>query len=230
MQEQKYSIKTWAKDDQPREKLLSKSPSALSNSELVAILLHHGTRSRSAVDIAKEILNIVKNNVGELGKLSIKDLTKIKGIGTAKAITIMAAMELGRRRHASLSLDKPIIKDSRSVAEYLRALLSDLPHEVLGVLYLNKGNRINHFEVLSEGGITATIADPRRILKRALEENAVKLILCHNHPSGNLSPSRADETLTSKVREAGKLLDIELIDHIIVSATGYFSFADTGMI
>lgn len=230
MQEQKYSIKTWAKDDQPREKLLSKSPSALSNSELIAILLHHGTRSRSAVDIAKEILNIVKNNVGELGKLGFKDLTKIKGIGTAKAITIMAAMELGRRRQASLSMDKPVVKDSKSVAEYLRALLSDLPHEVLGVLYLNKGNRINHFEVLSEGGMTATIADPRRILKRALEENAVKLILCHNHPSGNLSPSRADETLTSKVREAGKLLDIELIDHIIVSTTGYFSFADTGMI
>ncbi|MFT3824829.1 MAG: DNA repair protein RadC [Chitinophagaceae bacterium] len=230
MQEQIYSIKSWAKDDRPREKLLSKGPSTLSDSELIAILIHHGTHEKSAVDIAKEVLYLSSNNLSELGKLTIKDLTRIKGIGSAKAISIMAAMELGRRRQASMSLEKPVVKDSKSVAGYLQALLRDLRNEVLGVLYLNKSNRINHFEVVSEGGITSTIADPRLILKRALEEEAVKIILCHNHPSGNLTPSKADELLTSKIKGAGKLLDIELIDHIIVSTEGYFSFADAGML
>ncbi|MBS1914643.1 MAG: DNA repair protein RadC [Bacteroidetes bacterium] len=230
MQEQKHSIKEWAKDDRPREKLLSKTPMALSDSELIAILINNGTRDKSAVDLAKEVLHLGKNNLSELGKLSVKELTKIKGIGEAKAITIAAAMELGRRRQAVGSLEKPIVKDSREVANYLQAILRDHNHEVFAVVFLNRGNRINHFEIISQGGITGTVADPRIILKKALEEDAVNIILCHNHPSGNLKPSKADEELTFKIREAAKYFDIKVLDHIIVSDEGYFSFADEGIL
>ncbi|MBS1935407.1 MAG: DNA repair protein RadC [Bacteroidetes bacterium] len=230
MQEQKHSIKEWAKDDRPREKLLSKNPMALSDSELIAILINNGTRDKSAVDLAKEVLHLGKNNLSELGKLSVKELTKIKGIGEAKAITIAAAMELGRRRQAVGSLEKPIVKDSREVANYLQAILRDHNHEVFAVVFLNRGNRINHFEIISQGGITGTVADPRIILKKALEEDAVNIILCHNHPSGNLKPSKADEELTFKIREAAKYFDIKVLDHIIVSDEGYFSFADEGIL
>jgi len=230
MQEQKHSIKEWAKDDRPREKLLSKTPMALSDSELIAILINNGTKDKSAVDLAKEVLLLGKNNLSELGKLSVKELTKIKGIGEAKAITIAAAMELGRRRQAIGSLEKPIVKDSREIANYLQAILRDHNHEVFAVVFLNRGNRINHFEIISQGGITATVADPRIILKKALEEDAVNIILCHNHPSGNLRPSRADEELTFKIKEAAKYFDIKVLDHIIVSDEGYFSFADEGIL
>ena len=230
MQEQKHSIKEWAKDDRPREKLLSKTPMALSDSELIAILINNGTKDKSAVDLAKEVLLLGKNNLSELGKLSVKELTKIKGIGEAKAITIAAAMELGRRRQAIGSLEKPIVKDSREIANYLQAILRDHNHEVFAVVFLNRGNRINHFEIISQGGITGTVADPRIILKKALEEDAVNIILCHNHPSGNLRPSRADEELTFKIKEAAKYFDIKVLDHIIVSDEGYFSFADEGIL
>lgn len=230
MQEQKYSIKQWAKDDRPREKLLFNGATTLSDSELLAILIHNGSREKTAVDLAKEILKLSKDNLSELGKLSVKDLMRVKGIGEAKAISIAAALELGRRRQASGTLQKKIITTSNDIAEYLMAKLKDYRHEVFGVMYLNRANKINHFEIVSEGGITGTVADPRIILKKALEEDAVSIILCHNHPSGSLKPSRADEDLTYKIKEAAKYFDIRVLDHMIVSDAGYFSFADEGLL
>lgn len=229
MQENQKSIKNWALDDRPREKLLLKGTEALSNSELLAILIASGTKSKTAVDVAKEILAKAKDNLSDLGKLSIKELTKINGIGEAKAITIAAAMELGRRRQAT-SLQKEIIKTSSDIAHYLQAQLKDKLHEVFAVAFLNRSNKIIHLEIISEGGITGTVADPRIILKKALEHNTVNLVLCHNHPSGSLKPSRADELLTKKIKEAALLLDMTVLDHIIVSEDGYFSFADEGIL
>jgi len=230
MQENKYSIKQWSKDDRPREKLLTTGAENLSNSELLAILIHNGTRQRSAVDLAKDILKLGKDNLVELGKLSVKEMMRIPGIGEAKAIAIVAALELGRRRQASLPPEKVALGSSIETAHFLRVKLKDYHREVFAVMFLNRANKINHFEIISEGGITGTVADPRVILKKALEENAVSIILCHNHPSGSLKPSRADEELTSKIKEAAKFLDIKVMDHIIVSEDGYFSFADEGMI
>lgn len=230
MPEGNYSIKQWAKADRPREKLRNGGAETLSNSELLAILIQNGTRKRSALDLAREILQLGKNNLGQLSRLSIKELMKIKGIGEVKATILAAALELGRRRNAECLLEKPVIKESRDVANYLKVLLQDRSHEVFGVVFLNRANRINHFEIVSEGGITGTVADPRLILKKALEEEAVSLILCHNHPSGNLKPSKADEELTLKIKEASRYFDIRVLDHIIVSDEGWFSFADEGMI
>lgn len=230
MQEEKYSIKNWAMEDRPREKLLNKTATALSDSELLAILLNNGSKDKTAVDLAREILRLGKNNLNELGKLSVKELMKIKGIGEVKAVTIAAALELGRRRQAGSFLGKTVVKDSRDIAAYLQILLKDYKKEVFAVVFLNRANKINHFEIVSEGGITGTVADPRIILKKALEENAVSLILCHNHPSGNLKPSRADEDLTFKIRDAARYFDIKIIDHVIVSEEGYFSFADEGIL
>ena len=230
MQEHKYSIKQWSKDDRPREKLLSAGAENLSNSELLAILIHNGTRQKTAVDLAKEVLKLGKDNLGELGKLSIKELMKIKGIGEAKAITIAAALELGRRRQASAALEKPVIKTSSDIAHYLQTKLKDYRHEVFAILFLNRANKVNHFEIVSEGGITGTVADTRIILRKALEEDAVNIILCHNHPSGSLKPSRADEELTKKIKEAARFFDIAVLDHLIVSEAGYYSFADDGLL
>jgi DNA repair protein RadC len=229
MQAQNYSIKTWAENDRPREKLLSKTPSSLTDSELLAILIGKGTRDKNAVDLAKELLCSVKNNLNELGRLEVHDLLKLNGIGKVKAIIILAALELGRRRHGIPGLDKPVVRDSRQVAGYLRVMLQDQSREVFAVIFLNQANRVNHFELVSQGGITGTVADPRIILRKALETHAVNLILCHNHPSGNLKPSKADEDLTHKIREAARFFDIKVIDHIIVSHEGYFSFADEGL-
>jgi DNA repair protein RadC len=222
------SIKNWAVDDRPREKMLNKGPAALSNSELIAILLNNGSKNKSAVEMAKEILKLGRDNLNELGKLSLKDLKKINGVGEAKSILIAAALELGRRRHAAASLEKPVIRSSRDIAQYLQALLKDFSYEVFAVVFLNRANKINHFEIISRGGITGTVADPRIILKKALEEDATAIVLCHNHPSGNLQPSRADEELTKKIKEAAAYFDIKIIDHIIVSDEGYYSFADEG--
>lgn len=230
MQEQKYSIKQWAKDDRPREKLLFNGAATLSDSELLAILIHNGSREKTAVDLAKDILKLSKDNLSELGKLSVKDLMKIKGIGEAKAISIVAALELGRRRQTSGTLQKKIISTSNDIADYCIAKLKDYRHEVFAVMFLNRANKINHFEIVSEGGITGTVADPRIILKKALDEDAVSIILCHNHPSGSLKPSRADEDLTHKIKEAAKYFDIRVLDHLIVSDDGYFSFADEGIL
>lgn len=230
MQEQNYSIKQWAKDDRPREKLLLKGPQSLSDSELLAILIANGTKNKSALDLAKEVLNLGKNHLPDLGKLSVKEFMKVKGIGEAKAITIVAALEIGRRRQAMASREKTVVTSSSDVAIYLQTLLKDHRHEVFAVLFLNRANKINHFQIISEGGITGTVADPRIILKRALEEDAVSLILCHNHPSGSLKPSRADEELTQKIKEAAKYFDIKVLDHLIVSDDGYYSFADEGLL
>jgi DNA repair protein RadC len=230
MQEHKYSIKEWAKDDRPREKLLFQGAENLSNSELLAILIHNGNREKTAVDLAKEVLRLGKDNLGELGRLSVKDLMKIKGIGEAKAICIAAALELGRRRQSAMSLQKTAVSSSADIAQYLQTKFSDYRHEVFAVLFLNRANKINHFEIVSEGGITGTVADPRIILRKALEEDAVNIILCHNHPSGSLKPSRADEQLTIKIKEAARFFDITVIDHIIVSGDGYYSFADEGIL
>jgi DNA repair protein RadC len=230
MQAQNYSIKNWAKDDRPREKLLSKGPSVLSNAELIAILINNGNRERTALELAQEVLKQGKDNLVELGKLSAREIMKIKGIGAAKAITIIAALELGRRRQAHLAREKAIVSSSMDVAAYLQILLRDYKHEVFGVLFLNRANKVNHFEIISQGGITGTVADPRIILKKALEEDAVSLILCHNHPSGSLKPSRADEDLTYKIKEAAKYFDIKVLDHLIVGDEGYYSFADEGIL
>jgi DNA repair protein RadC len=230
MQEQNYSIKQWAKDDRPREKLLLKGPQSLSDSELLAILIAIGTRKKSALDLAKEILALGKNHLPDLGKLTVKEFMQVKGIGEAKAITIVAALEIGRRRQAMASREKSVVTSSSDVAIYLQTLLKDHRHEVFAVLFLNRANKINHFQIISEGGITGTVADPRIILKKALEEDAVSLILCHNHPSGSLKPSRADEELTQKIKEAAKYFDIKVLDHLIVSDDGYYSFADEGLL
>ncbi len=230
MQAHKYSIKDWAEDDRPREKLLRKSPMVLSDSELLAILINNGSRQKTAVDLAKEILQLGKNNLNELGRLSIKDFMAIKGIGEAKAITIAAALELGRRRQAAAFLEKPRITSTGDMASYLQTMLGDYQHEVFAVIFLNQANRINHFEIISKGGITGTVADPRIILKKALQEEAVSIVLCHNHPSGSLRPSRADEELTQKIKHAARFFDIKVLDHIIVSNEGFFSFAEDGIL
>jgi DNA repair protein RadC len=224
------SIKNWAIDDRPREKLLIKGAAVLSDSELLAILINTGSKEKSAVELAKEVLVLGKNNLNELGKLSVNDLMAIKGIGEAKAITLAAALELGRRRQATASLLKTSIKSSNDIADYLKATLKDYAYEIFAVVYLNRSNKINHFEIISKGGITGTVADPRIILKKALEEDATAIVLCHNHPSGNLKPSKADEDLTQKIKEAAKYFDIKIMDHIIVSEEGYYSFADMGYI
>jgi DNA repair protein RadC len=230
MQEQKYSIKEWAKDDRPREKLLLKGAGVLSNSELLAILISNGTREKSALEVAQDLLRAGKDNLNDLGKLSVKELMKVKGIGEAKAISIVAAMELGRRRQATATREKAVVTSSTDVADYLQILLKDYKHEVFAVLFLNRSNKINLFQIISEGGITGTVADPRIILKKALEEDAVSIILCHNHPSGSLKPSKADEELTFKIKEAAKYFDIKVLDHLIVSEDGYYSFADEGIL
>lgn len=230
MQEQNYPIKKWAKDDRPREKLRSRGATFLTDSELLAILIRNGTHKRTAVDLAKDLLALGKNSLPELGRLSVNELTKVSGIGEAKAISISAALELGRRREGSVSPEKLTVKNSKEIATYIQSLLRDLRNEVFGVVFLNRANRVKHCEVISVGGITGTVADPRIIFKKALAEDAVALILFHNHPSGNLQPSRADEELTIKITQAAKLFDIRILDHIIVSEEGYFSFADEGLI
>ncbi len=223
------SIKNWSEDDRPREKMLLKGKDALSYAELIAIIINNGTQEQSALDVSRNLLNAVDNDLGKLSKMSVKEILclKIKGIGNAKAIAIAAALELGLRRDV---FQKKItrIQKSTDVAAYLKSQLQYKKHEVFAVLYLNRANKINHFEIVSEGGITGTVADPRIIFKKALEHDAVNIILCHNHPSGNLRPSYADEELTKKLSEAARHLDIHVMDHIIVSDEGHFSFADEG--
>jgi DNA repair protein RadC len=225
------SIKNWAEDDRPREKMLLKGIETLSNAELLAILINNGTRDKSAVDVAKELLTVIDNDLQQLGKLSIKEILKlkVKGIGEAKAISIAAALELGIRRDVA-SKKKDVVLHSKDIADFLRAKLQYKKHEVFALIFLTRSNKINHYEIVSEGGITGTVADPRIIIKKALAHDAVSIILCHNHPSGSVKPSRQDEELTNKIKEAAKFFDIKVIDHIIVSEEGYFSFADEGII
>src|SRR3954466_2244131 len=225
------SIKNWAQDDRPREKMMLKGIESLSNAELIAILINNGTKDKSALDVSKELLSAANNDLQQLGKLSVKEILKlkVKGIGEAKAIAIAAALELGVRRDASFK-KKDVVMHSKDIAEFLKAKLQYKKHEVFAVIFLNRSNKINHFEIVSEGGITGTVADPRIILKKALSHDAVNIILCHNHPSGSLKPSRADEELTNKIKEAAKYFDIKVLDHLIVSDDGYYSFADEGIL
>lgn len=226
----KNTIKQWAKDDRPREKLIELGADKLSNSELLAILIHNGTPKRSALDLARDILKLGNDSLNELGRLTLKELTKVKGIGEAKAVTIAAALELGRRRQAGGILQKNMVRTSKDIAHYLQERFKDHKREVFAVIFMNQASKILGLEIISEGGITGTVADPRIILRKALEKDAVRLVLCHNHPSGSLKPSQADEFLTQKLKEAAKLMDITVMDHIIVSDEGYFSFADEGLI
>lgn len=227
---QQSTIKNWPTDERPREKLLNQGASFLSNSELLAILINNGNREKSALQLAKEILRLGEDNLNELGKLSFTDLKIVKGIGDAKAVIILAALELGRRRQVSGVLERTTIRSSREIADYLRTKLKDFEYELFAVIFLNRANKIKHFEIVSRGGITGTVADPRLILKKAVDTQATSLILSHNHPSGNLRPSRADEELTQKIKTAATYFDIQVLDHIIVSDEGYFSFADEGIL
>lgn len=224
------SIKNWAEDDRPREKLLLKGQRVLSDSELLAIIMGSGSREESAVDLAKRILDSVENNWNNLSKLSVKDLCKFKGVGEAKAISIMTALEIGRRRAAQGLLEKPRIGTSRDGFILLQSLIGDANVEEFWVLYLNQGNFIMRKEQISKGGISQTSVDVRIIMKIALEEMATSIILAHNHPSGNLSPSQADKKLTRKIKDAATTLDIDVLDHLIVTQKSYFSFADEGIL
>ncbi len=222
----KLSIKNWAEADRPREKLLEKGRQALSDAELIAILLGSGTKDLSAVELAKKILHQTGNDLNKLGKLSIKELMQHKGIGEAKAISIAAAMELGRRRKESENKQQTIVKSSKDAYEFISPYLSDLHHEEFWAIYLSRNNTVIYHSKISQGGISATIADIRIILKTAIEHLASGIIICHNHPSGNIMPSDSDISLTQKVKEAAKLMDINLLDHIIFADKSYYSFAD----
>ena len=223
------SIKNWAEDDKPREKLTSKGRENLSNAELLGILIGNGTRNKSAVDLARDILQLAQNDLAKLATLSVKDLCKVNGIGPAKAITIIAAIELGGRRKQALEATK-FISSSKDAYAYFGPLLQDKQYEEFWILLLKQNNAIIRAHKISEGGMTGTVADPKRIFKAALENNAARIVLCHNHPSGSLKPSAADIKLTEKLVAAGKQLDLGILDHIIISYKGFYSFADEGII
>lgn len=232
MEEYKQSnaISNWAEEDRPREKLLLKGRQALTDSELIAILIGSGSPNESAVDLSKRILASAENNLNALAKLTIKELQKFHGIGEAKSISIAAALELGRRRQATISLKKPIIRSSRDAYNILNAVLGDLPNEAFWTLYLNQKNEVIHKECISVGGVSGTVADVRIIMQKAVQQLATGIIISHNHPSGSLKPSQADINITKRIKEAGKVLDVKLLDHIIVGDQAYLSFSDEGMI
>lgn len=227
---QKLSIKEWALEDRPREKMLAKGIHALSDAELIAILIGSGSAKESAVELSRKILRDYQNNLALLGKCSVEDLkTKYHGIGEAKAVTIVSALEVGRRRSRQETGEKAKIASSRDVFEVFGPMLADLPHEEFWVMFLNRGNKIIGHHRVSQGGITGTVIDVRLVMKKALEQLATSVILCHNHPSGSLSPSQADIDITKKLAEAGKVMDIPVLDHLIIGENNYFSFADEGM-
>lgn len=220
------SIKSWAEDDRPREKLILKGKSALSDAELIAILIGSGSRNESAVDLSKRILNSIDNNLNKLGKLSVFDLQKFKGIGDAKAISIITALELGRRRRIEEALELPQITGSKAIFNMMQPLIGELQHEEFWIVYLNNSNKVLHKEQLSKGGLTGTLVDVRLVFKKAIELFSTAIILCHNHPSGKLQPSHADKSITNKLKLAGETLDIKVLDHLIITENAYFSFAD----
>lgn len=230
MENSHFSIKFWAEDDRPREKMILKGRESLSDAELLAILLGSGSKNESAVDLSKRMLQSVDNHLNSLGKMSLKQLITFKGVGEAKAVTIAAAMELGRRRRMEEARQLPKISTSKTVFEIMHPLLSDLPHEEFWVLYLNNSNKVIYKSLLSKGGITGTVVDLRLIFKTALEQHAVGIILCHNHPSGRLEASEADKKITQKIKTAAVHLEIHLMDHLIITETSYLSFADQGIL
>lgn len=227
---EKLAITAWAEEDRPREKLLQKGKHVLSDAELLAILLGSGSREDTAVGLAKKILNSVENNLNDLGKCSLSELQRFKGIGEAKAITIAAAMELGRRRQMSPIKDRPQIRSSSDAFQAIAPTLIDLAHEEFWILLLNRSNLVIGKELVSTGGVSGTVVDAKMVFRKALEKpGATSIILCHNHPSGSLRPSNEDIHLTKKLKQAGQVLDLTIFDHLIVSERGYFSFADEGM-
>lgn len=223
-------ITDWAAEDRPREKLIRKGTSTLSDAELLAILINSGIKQKSALDLARELLGTVNNNLNSLGKLSIADLEKLNGIGPARAVAIAAALELGRRRKLAEVEDVIQIKCSKDVADIFGPILSDLAHEEFWILFLNRSNKVINRMKLSQGGLSGTVTDVRIVMKKAIEYLASGIIVCHNHPSGNLNPSDSDSKITQKIKEAGMLMDIQLLDHIIIADKDYFSFADNGLI
>lgn len=225
---EKLSVKSWAEEDRPREKFMQKGRHTLSDAELVAILLGSGSREESAVELARRILQGCDNDLQALGRLRLQDLTAFHGMGNAKAITLMAALELGRRRRETTPATLPKITCSEDAAAILQPLIGDLDHEEFWVLFLNRANLLVGREQISKGGMSGTVADPRIIFQSALHHKSTGIILCHNHPSGNLKPSDADIRLTKNLSEGGKVLEIQVLDHLIVAAGGYYSFADEG--
>ncbi|MBG6187968.1 RadC family protein [Flavobacterium sp. CAN_S2] len=224
-----FPITNWSEDDKPREKLMLKGKSVLSDAELIAILIGSGSRSESAVDLSKRILASVDNNLNALGKLSLSQLMQFKGIGEAKAISIIAALELGRRRRGEDAVELKKITSSKIIFEIMQPIIGELPHEEFWIIYMNNSNKVIAKSQLSKGGITGTLVDVRIVFKTALEMGATALILCHNHPSGTLIPSDADKQITRKLKLAGDSLEIKVLDHLIVTESSYFSFADEGI-
>jgi DNA repair protein RadC len=222
-------ITAWAEDDRPREKLLNKGRHSLSDAELLAILLGSGSRNESAVALSQRILKSVGDNLNELGKRSLSDLMKFKGIGEAKAITIAAALELGRRRQTADIPERPVIKSSKDAHQLVAPLVLDLPHEEFWILLLSRSNRVLGKEKMSVGGQEATVVDLKIVFRKAIEGMASAVILCHNHPSGTLRPSQADLDLTKKLKSAGEIIGLPVLDHLIIGDYGYFSFADEGL-
>jgi DNA repair protein RadC len=227
---QSMPIRQWAEDDRPREKLMRLGKNALSDAELIAILLRSGTRVHSALDLAKMLLADVGNNLIELSKLSMDDLIRIKGIGEAKALSVVAALELGRRRRGADVLVKCKVSSSKDAYELIQTELADLQYEEFWIIMLSRSNHLIRKMVVSEGGTSGTVVDPKKIFKIALQHGATSVILCHNHPSGGIQPSEADLRITKKIREGGLLLDIAVLDHVIVGEEKYYSFADEGVL
>lgn len=225
-----FSIKYWAEDDQPREKLMLKGKTALSDAELIAILIGSGSRNESAVELSKRILASAGNSLNALGKQSLQQLMAFKGIGEAKAINIAAAMELGRRRREEAGVDLKKITSSRAVFEIMHPLIGELPHEEFWILYLNNSNKVIYKSQLSKGGMTGTVVDVRLVFKTALEQGATGIILVHNHPSGALTASEPDKQVTRQLKSAGQALSVNVLDHVIVTEKGYMSFADDGLL
>lgn len=225
-----FSIKHWAEDDKPREKLMAKGKASLSDAELIAILIGSGSRNESAVELSKRILASVNNNLNSLGKLSLPQLMQFKGIGEAKAISIAAAMELGRRRREEAGIDLQQVTSSRAVFEIMQPIIGELAHEEFWIIYLNNSNKVIYKNQLSKGGLTGTVVDVRIVFKTALEQNATGIILVHNHPSGALSASEPDKQVTRQLKSAGHTLDVKVLDHVIVTEKNYLSFADEGIL
>eukprot|EP01035_Chromulina_nebulosa_P029926 gene29926-39727_t len=223
-------IKQWAQEDRPREKLMLHGKGTLSQAELLAILISTGTKSKSAIDLAREILKKCGDDINHLAKMSVKELVKIDGIGEAKAISIVAAIELGGRRQIAEVKQKKSIGHSKDIYDLFKPKLADLMHEEFWILLLNQGLKIIGERQVSEGGMTSTAVDARKIFRLAIDEGAASIALAHNHPSGSLKPSNEDILLTNRIKEAGKLLDVKVIDHVIVAETGFYSFADEGML
>jgi len=223
------TIKDWSVEDRPREKLLNSGVQSLSNAELIALLIGSGTRELNAVDLARSLLASVNNDLHELGKLSVDDLTGNRGIGKARAITLLAATELGSRRSNSYGTEKVLIRNSETAYNVLYPIIGELEHEEFWIIILNRAHRVIRTEKISQGGLTGTVIDTRMILKHALDKKATSLIISHNHPSGNKNPSEADINITRKIKEAAGIMDITVLDHIIVAGKSYFSFADEGI-